>query len=343
MTADSPKRIQALEEKALGNTAFQAQKFEDALKHFTKAIELDSTDHVFFSNRSGAYASLNRYAEALGDGCTCVALKADWWKGYSRKGNAEFHLGRLDEAEKSFCEGLRLSPGEAALKDALAMVREKKGEGPQNQAAPPPLPPVNGAQQTQSKPSEPKAQAKPSEPKEPLSPGDLTKLTAKEVRQRLEKKYESMSDADLDTQIMESGLDGSKCKDRPAKIALLLDAPKASNKSSSDTSSSGCGCFASKKHQTPGERRLEQRRKLLDKWRLWNDEKLHKRLNKLGVDSSGCKNRDGLLDLLLAAELKRQDEQQSPQRFHTIGIVCASVAILGAFGGTVCALLLTGA
>lgn len=334
MTADSPKRKQALEEKALGNTAFQDKKFEDALRHFTKAIELDATDHVFFSNRSGAYASLNRYAEALGDACTCVALKPDWWKGYSRKGNAEFHLGRLDEAEKTFREGLRIQPDEAALNEALAMVRAKKGEDPQKQSMPPPS--SQQASTTQN------TQAKSSDCKEPLSPVDLSKLTAAEMRQRLQRRYESMSDKDLDMHIMESGLDGSKCKDRSAKIALLLDAPKASNKSSSEAPSSGCGCFTSKKHKTPGEKHLEQRRKLLDKWRLWDEAKLHKRLNKLGIDSSRCKSRDDLLDLLLAAELKRQDEQSSPQRCHFIGIACASIAIVGAFGGTVAALLLAG-
>jgi hypothetical protein len=332
MTTDSSKRKQALEEKALGNTAFQANKFEEALKHFTRAIELDPTDHIFFSNRSGAYASLNRYAEALGDGCTCVALKPDWWKGYSRKGNAEFHLGRLDEAEKTFCEGLRLQADEAALKDALAMVRAKKGDDPQKQSSLPVPQPASSAQ---------KAQAKPVDTQEPTSPVDLTKLTAAQMRQRLELRYQSMSDADLDAHILESGLDSSTCKDRVAKIALLLDAPKPST-GSSGASSSGCGCFASKKYKSPGERHLEQRRKLLDKWRLWDEDKLHKKLHKLGIESSGCKNRDDLLDMLLAAELKRQDEQKNPQRYQTIGLACASICVLGAFAGTVCFLLLAG-
>lgn len=338
MTADSPKRKQALEEKDKGNTAFQNKDFDVALKHFSKAIELDPSDHIFFSNRSGAYASLNRYAESLGDGCTCVALKPDWWKGYSRKGNAEFHLGRLDEAEKTFCEGLRLKPDEAALKDALAMVREKKGVGPQTQSstAPPPPPPQTSTGQ--------KAQAQPKEPTSPLSPADMTKLSAKEMRQRLERQYERMSDADLDTHIMENGLDGSKCKDRAAKIALLLDAPKPSSTStdSKEKPSSGCGCLGKKEYKTPGEKHLEWRRKMLDKWRLWDDQKLHNRLENMGIESKGCKNRDDLLDLLLAAELKRKDEEKDPARFHKFGIICAAISVVGAFAVTVVVMLFSG-
>jgi stress-induced-phosphoprotein 1 len=43
---------------------------------------------VFYSNRSGAYASLEKYQEALEDATKCVELKSDWAKGYVRKGLA---------------------------------------------------------------------------------------------------------------------------------------------------------------------------------------------------------------------------------------------------------------
>jgi stress-induced-phosphoprotein 1 len=54
---------------------------------------LNPNDHVYFSNRSGAYASLNQYEEALSDANKCVEIKPDWAKGYGRKGLAEFKLG----------------------------------------------------------------------------------------------------------------------------------------------------------------------------------------------------------------------------------------------------------
>lgn len=37
--------------KGRGNAAFQAGDFTKAIEEFTAAIELDNTDHVFFSNR----------------------------------------------------------------------------------------------------------------------------------------------------------------------------------------------------------------------------------------------------------------------------------------------------
>jgi len=72
----------ALKLKDLGNQAFQAGKFEEAVSFFTQAIEINPQDHVFFSNRSGSYSSLQKYEEALEDATICVALKPDWAKGY---------------------------------------------------------------------------------------------------------------------------------------------------------------------------------------------------------------------------------------------------------------------
>ncbi|CDJ49419.1 Hsc70/Hsp90-organizing protein, putative [Eimeria brunetti] len=117
---------QAQEEKAKGNAAFQKGDFDSAVKHFTKAIELSPSDHVLYSNRSGAYASLKDYEKALKDAETCVKLKPDWPKGYSRKGLAEFNLGRLREAAASYEKGLALDPSNASLQAGLAEVQQSE-------------------------------------------------------------------------------------------------------------------------------------------------------------------------------------------------------------------------
>ena len=47
---------------------------------YTEAIELDPANHLLYSNRSAAYASLKKYKEALGDAEKTIELKPDWGK-----------------------------------------------------------------------------------------------------------------------------------------------------------------------------------------------------------------------------------------------------------------------
>ncbi|CAK9074980.1 unnamed protein product [Durusdinium trenchii] len=112
-------KAKAAEAKAKGNTEFQAKNFKEAIKHFTEAIKHDPTDHVFFSNRSACYASLEDYDKALEDGRECVRLKPDWPKGYTRKGLAEFFLQKYDDAAETYKAGLKLAPEDATLKEGL--------------------------------------------------------------------------------------------------------------------------------------------------------------------------------------------------------------------------------
>lgn len=124
----------AQEAKAKGNTEFSAKNYQAAIEHFTEAIKHDPSDHVFFSNRSACYASLEQYDKALADGAECVRLKPDWPKGYTRKAHAEFFLKKFDDAIDSYKAGLKLAPDDAALKEGLKKCTDAKydlpGSGP---------------------------------------------------------------------------------------------------------------------------------------------------------------------------------------------------------------------
>lgn len=110
----------AEEAKAKGNAAFSSGDYEAAVRHFTEAISLSPDNHVLYSNRSAAHASLHNYADALADAKKTVELKPDWSKGYSRLGAA--YLGLLDyiEAVNAYKKGLDIDPNNEALKSGLA-------------------------------------------------------------------------------------------------------------------------------------------------------------------------------------------------------------------------------
>eukprot|EP00435_Cladocopium_sp_Y103_P033820 s1023_g8.t1 len=123
-------KAKAAEAKKKGNEEFQAKNFKDAIKHFTEAIKHDPSDHVFFSNRSACYASLENYDKALEDGAECVRLKPDWPKGYTRKGLAEYFLQKYDDAAETYKAGLKLAPEDATLKEGLKKAMDAKYDVP---------------------------------------------------------------------------------------------------------------------------------------------------------------------------------------------------------------------
>lgn len=111
--------MSAEEFKQQGNRLFLQKQYPEAIDMFTQAINLDSNNHILYSNRSACYASLKDYKKALEDGEKTVSLQPNWAKGYGRKAAALFGLGRLPEAEKAYETGLTHEPTNALLQKGL--------------------------------------------------------------------------------------------------------------------------------------------------------------------------------------------------------------------------------
>ncbi|UYV65285.1 STIP1 [Cordylochernes scorpioides] len=71
-------QVNALKDQ--GNAALNQGKLQDAIKYYTEAITLCSSNHVLYSNRSAAYAKAGQYKKALEDAEKCISLKPDWPK-----------------------------------------------------------------------------------------------------------------------------------------------------------------------------------------------------------------------------------------------------------------------
>lgn len=120
----------AKEISAKAKEAFSKKDFTTAVKYYTEAIACDPTDHIFFSNRSACYASLEQYEDALDDAKKCLELKPDFARGYGRKGLAEFYLKRYEDSKKTYEEGLKLDPNNEQLKEGLERANDALS-GPQ--------------------------------------------------------------------------------------------------------------------------------------------------------------------------------------------------------------------
>lgn len=122
-------KAEAEEFKAQGNAALQAGKLTEAIENYTKAIDADGTNHVYYSNRSAAYLKKGDANNALEDANSTIAINPEFSKGYSRKGAALHSLKRYNDAISAFEEGLAKFPNDAALKSGLESVKRDK-DGP---------------------------------------------------------------------------------------------------------------------------------------------------------------------------------------------------------------------
>lgn len=82
---------------------------------FSKAIEIEPSNHVLYSNRSGAYASLKDWEHSLEDALKTTEIKPDWSKGWSRKGGALHGGGDLGELRRHGADSMKLTLAQSVL------------------------------------------------------------------------------------------------------------------------------------------------------------------------------------------------------------------------------------
>eukprot|EP00775_Hariotina_reticulata_P010471 gene10471-10629_t len=104
------QKVEAAQEKELGNKAFAGKDYSRALTHFTRCIELDPKNAIFYSNRSAAAANLSRFDDALSDAKTVLRLKPGWVKGHARAAAAYMGLQLYSEAKEQYEKAVKLEP-----------------------------------------------------------------------------------------------------------------------------------------------------------------------------------------------------------------------------------------
>jgi chaperonin cofactor prefoldin len=101
--------------KELGNKAFAAKRFDEAIMHYSDAIKLDKTNHVFFSNRSASYGGLGDWDKSAEDAKECIRLCPEFVKGYYRLTTALIEQKDYDAALATARQGLAIEANNPQL------------------------------------------------------------------------------------------------------------------------------------------------------------------------------------------------------------------------------------
>ncbi|KAF5103956.1 hypothetical protein DV451_001063 [Geotrichum candidum] len=110
-----------------GNRFMAARNYTEAVASYSRAIELDPSNPVYYGNRSAAYQSMRVYDSAISDAENAIKVDSSYAKGYSRLGLALYSDGRYHESVEAYKKGLDLE-GEnpsAAMKKGLEAALSK--------------------------------------------------------------------------------------------------------------------------------------------------------------------------------------------------------------------------
>ncbi|GEQ72314.1 hypothetical protein JCM33374_g6001 [Metschnikowia sp. JCM 33374] len=110
---------QAVALKDQGNAFLKEQKYQEAIDAYTKAIELDGSNPIFYSNRAQVHIKMESYGSAIADCDAALGVDPNFVKAYYRKGVSLMALLNYKEAQTNFKHILKKVPNDKATAENL--------------------------------------------------------------------------------------------------------------------------------------------------------------------------------------------------------------------------------
>jgi len=115
-----------------GNDLMKGEKYEEALKCYSAAIQLDKRNAIYYCNRAASYSKLNNHKAAIDDCRTAINIDPSYSKAYGRMGVAYASLSQFKEAKESYEKAVELDPGNESHINNLKIAEERLKEASGN-------------------------------------------------------------------------------------------------------------------------------------------------------------------------------------------------------------------
>lgn len=79
-----------------------AKDYENAIKFYSQAIELNPSNAIYYGNRSLAYLRTECYGYALADATRAIEIDKKYIKGYYRRAASNMALGKFRAALRDY-------------------------------------------------------------------------------------------------------------------------------------------------------------------------------------------------------------------------------------------------
>jgi len=119
------EKDQAEKLKLEGNELMRAEKFDEAIEKYTKAIELDSSNQVFYCNRAAAHSKLEQHYAAVEDCQRALDMDPKYGKAYGRMGLAYSSIHKHKEAVDCFKKAIEIEPENESYQSNLKLAEDK--------------------------------------------------------------------------------------------------------------------------------------------------------------------------------------------------------------------------
>lgn len=114
--------------KNQGNDYMKQDKYKEAYDSYTKAIEIDDNNAIYYSNRAAASSKLGNHHSALRDCQEAIEIDPTYSKAYGRLGLAYASLENHQEAKKAYVKAVELDPTNESYQNNLNIAEERLAE-----------------------------------------------------------------------------------------------------------------------------------------------------------------------------------------------------------------------
>ncbi|CAJ1946189.1 unnamed protein product [Cylindrotheca closterium] len=115
--------MSAKEAKEKGRVAYKAEKWEDAIHHFSASLTQEPSDAPCLALRSSAYQKLNNLEKALDDANASTALNPEYARGHFRKACVYSAMKESEMEIQAYETGLNNCPDDKSLQRGLEIAR----------------------------------------------------------------------------------------------------------------------------------------------------------------------------------------------------------------------------